>query len=625
MFCIYCGKELPESARFCAFCGKKLGSIPAERKQAAGGVSRQEKAEAEPMEGLTLTAFRQHAPEDEGHREALLSYRKSLPNSWDYNAYVGILLGVGGSKYGDAACMNYAIGQGDNGKNVQKTLAGKGLTSLFEKFKGKNAGGSVLLSDVEDEILAIAPEYRNIRETFHSIIGAGGAARAEEAPKESQEPKAPEKEKPSASNDEFDELFRNAIIFRNVASRQTEAEQGAQNTVEKYRSMKKHREYYTFPAWQPIKDNYGLNPRLSDGALVQERDGYLYYVGTHGVWKLYRLSLHDDKPAEVLASFPCDWHDQFVSNFRLGAEPLFCVSGDRIYLSSRGKVHSISTTGGTVREEGQYPTPVNSPWMVGGRCLLEMPDRGRGKTVIAGGGNMERVFTEAKVSYYAINDSRIIRKSDTDTAVYDIGTGKKCSIKKLYKGLGNHKVLFIDAQKDILYYLEDENVYGKIIGISMDGEIVDEWSAVTQAEFPDGVKWREKFSLSGYSCLSFDGSRRLYKFNCHEKRDGVEQYFWWLYQADRNGTCELLLSFEGFPASAVGSVLLIQTPGAVIFHINTINMFLGSGRLQKEYMLTTSEPRMLKPLFPEDTDEGEFRALREYMRKAGWPITVAGK
>lgn len=120
--------------------------------------------------GITLEAFRQNAPQAVGFRDALLAYRKSLPNSWDYNAYVGILLSVSGSKHGDATCMNYAIGQGDNGNNTRKTLEAKGLMPVFEKYKGKKIDRTIMLSNVEDEIIAIAPEYAQIRQRFHEII-----------------------------------------------------------------------------------------------------------------------------------------------------------------------------------------------------------------------------------------------------------------------------------------------------------------------------------------------------------------------------------------------------------------------------------------------------------------------
>lgn len=119
---------------------------------------------------ISLVEFRQKAPLMTGHREELLAYRKSLPNSWDYNAYVGILLGIGGSKHGDAACMNFAIGQGDNGNNTRKTLEARGLMPVFEKYKGKKLDTSIMLSDVEDEILSIVPEYAQIRQKLYSVM-----------------------------------------------------------------------------------------------------------------------------------------------------------------------------------------------------------------------------------------------------------------------------------------------------------------------------------------------------------------------------------------------------------------------------------------------------------------------
>ncbi len=119
---------------------------------------------------LSLAVFRQNAPSMTGFREQLLSYRKSLPNNWDYNAFVGILLGVGGPKHGDAACINFAIGQGDNGKNTRKTLEAKGLMPVFEKYKGRKIDETILLSDVENEIIAVAPEYAPIRNKLHEIL-----------------------------------------------------------------------------------------------------------------------------------------------------------------------------------------------------------------------------------------------------------------------------------------------------------------------------------------------------------------------------------------------------------------------------------------------------------------------
>jgi ribosomal protein L40E len=123
---------------------------------------------------MTLLEFRENAPEATGYREQLLELRKSLDcvlDKWDYNAYVGILLGVSGPKHGDPACSNYAIGQGDNGNNTKLTLERRGLMPLFQKYKGKQVSPSVTLSEVEDEIVAAVPEYQSIREQFHVITG----------------------------------------------------------------------------------------------------------------------------------------------------------------------------------------------------------------------------------------------------------------------------------------------------------------------------------------------------------------------------------------------------------------------------------------------------------------------
>lgn len=120
--------------------------------------------------GISLVDFRKNAPFKKGYREELLSYRKELPNSWDYNAFVGILLGIGGPKHGDAACLNFAIGQGDNRNNTKKILSEKGLMNVFEKYKGKKIDSSITLIEVENEIISIVPEFEQIRQAFHSII-----------------------------------------------------------------------------------------------------------------------------------------------------------------------------------------------------------------------------------------------------------------------------------------------------------------------------------------------------------------------------------------------------------------------------------------------------------------------
>ncbi len=181
-----CGQQLPAEAKFCFACGQRVetgsyqdaaGSVPETASIQQGDVGSQTESGVQ----LTLMEFREQAASQTGFRKPLLVYRKSLPNNWDYNAFVGILLGVGGPKHGDAACMNFAIGQGDNGNNTKKTLEARGLMSVFEKYRGKKISPSILLSDVEEEIISTAPDYEAIRKTFHEIVfaktgGNGGAA-----------------------------------------------------------------------------------------------------------------------------------------------------------------------------------------------------------------------------------------------------------------------------------------------------------------------------------------------------------------------------------------------------------------------------------------------------------------
>lgn len=117
---------------------------------------------------FTLGQFRELAPRLVGGRDELLEYRKSLPQKWDYNAFVGILLGLHARKVGDVASANFAFGQGDNNKSVDKKFDEHGLWDIFNKYK--KSDGHVKLSQVEDEIIAQVPEYKAIREKFDTVL-----------------------------------------------------------------------------------------------------------------------------------------------------------------------------------------------------------------------------------------------------------------------------------------------------------------------------------------------------------------------------------------------------------------------------------------------------------------------
>ncbi len=118
---------------------------------------------------LTLNEFRTIAPKLVGGREELLAYRKGLPQMWDYNAFVGILLGLHARKSGDIASVNFAFGQGDNNKSVDKRFDENGLWDIFYKYK-KSDDKDILLSEVEDEIVSCAPSYNDIRKKFDEVL-----------------------------------------------------------------------------------------------------------------------------------------------------------------------------------------------------------------------------------------------------------------------------------------------------------------------------------------------------------------------------------------------------------------------------------------------------------------------
>ena len=119
---------------------------------------------------IKLCDFRVNAERFTGARDDLIAYRKSLDEKWDYNAFVGILLSVKGPKHGDIACANFAIGQGDNFKSTETRLTYWGLLDVFEKYRGKKYNHEVTVSEVEDEIIQIAPALSEIREFFDETV-----------------------------------------------------------------------------------------------------------------------------------------------------------------------------------------------------------------------------------------------------------------------------------------------------------------------------------------------------------------------------------------------------------------------------------------------------------------------
>lgn len=119
---------------------------------------------------IKLCDFRVNAERFTGAKDALISYRKSLDEKWDYNAFVGILLSVKGPKHRDIACSNLAIGQGDNFKSTEKRLAYWGLLDIYEKYRGKKYNHEVTVSEVEDEIIQIAPALSEIRVFFDETV-----------------------------------------------------------------------------------------------------------------------------------------------------------------------------------------------------------------------------------------------------------------------------------------------------------------------------------------------------------------------------------------------------------------------------------------------------------------------
>lgn len=119
---------------------------------------------------IKLCDFRINAERFTSARDALISYRKSLDEKWDYNAFVGILLSVKGPKHGDIVCSNFAIGQGDNFKSTGDETDLLGIAGCFRKYREKKYNREVTVCEVEDEIIQTAPALSEIREFFDKTV-----------------------------------------------------------------------------------------------------------------------------------------------------------------------------------------------------------------------------------------------------------------------------------------------------------------------------------------------------------------------------------------------------------------------------------------------------------------------
>lgn len=188
IFCMNCGTKLPAEAKFCFRCGQEVSAAAAaqsqtavaEQKQAAVPHQTMPVANSQPQHShntgstVSLGAFREMVRGNGSKQEEAKAFRKGLAEKWDYNAVAGILIGsrkrhVSGPLH--ELEQNIGIGQGDNKDSVTARLNEKGLEGVFAKYEKNTAAD---LRAVEQEILAIAPEYREIVDFINRSFLSGG-------------------------------------------------------------------------------------------------------------------------------------------------------------------------------------------------------------------------------------------------------------------------------------------------------------------------------------------------------------------------------------------------------------------------------------------------------------------
>ena len=507
---------------------------------------------------MTIGQFRESVKANAQYRELCLAYRNVLGDRWDYNAVAGILIG---SKIRHTSGQlhileqHIGIGQGDNGNHVVLKLHEKGLFSVFLKYEKDT---KTKLTDVQRDIVRIAPEYKEIIE------------------------------------------FINETFCKSM------------NT------SANHSVYYTFPGLRELSYGKALNMTsvVTTQGLIQEQDGFLYYckADDNEQFLIYKSSVSDSKPSELVAKFKrnnwCrldDIHRCKRDIFHLGINPRLCVNNGRLYfarpqgqgrLADNNEILSFNVAEKPIKLRKNFELfdpkmdkTIHNPYIIGNKALVRVfPENGGSSHsiyLIDKAGNNQRIYKSSggSYTYLAINDDKCIFSDSKTKYAYDFATGEKVALSKLYKGIRNRDILFIDAQKDILYYFEKEqDACGKIIGVTQNGEVVDEWQALTDEWFVEMVKHTDC-----YSSFSFDGNLRVYKLT-NRLPDGTMKDS--IYVVDREGKCEERFSYvyPKLEELKLGSVLHIQTPSAVVVHFKDNNRYL-------EYMITTSGEKIVKPLY----------------------------
>ena len=634
MFCMNCGQELPVQAEFCFNCGSKVElmekkiainmpeSVPIQESTPKGNAT----VQGQLM--ISLLEFRQNASQALGFRDALLTYRKSLENSWDYNAFVGILLGVSGPKHGDDACQNYAIGQGDNGNHTRKTLEKKGLMPIFEKYKGKKIDPSIMLSDVENEIVSIVPEYAEIRQKLHEIALNGTGAYSSQIEKvvEKEQNKDVCSKQNVKNGNEKEMISQKQDIFSKKEFEEITLEE---TVAEKYKKLPCHEVYYSFPTVCEISgEMHEVWRKKEFYNLVQEYKGDLFYAeyneNNHTI-TFCRCHMQEGGKIQKLREFHCEEVSYHMTTlFHIGWKVrTFCVYRDRIYYSKyqleedpasfqkKGNaILSMDLNGNDLQIELEMDGKSNTlycTYVLEDKFIFDsghIIDRATGeKTLIKKGG----------VRFLAINEKEIVAiDHNNDIFVYDIASKKRNPIEKVYKGSKEKDIVYIDGQREILYYYEqssfgydkksftggNKKIGGKIIGIAKNGDIVDIWENIDNYGEISKKWWRH-----GYSAFLFNGKNRVYKISDEEV--GEKAYKDSIYEADKNGMLQQIYE-KSYGADENGnsnryqslcSDLHMLTPNYFISHIAENDAGWHDRWSYMEHAFSLNKEKSIIPLF----------------------------
>lgn len=571
MFCANCGCELPDNARFCMACGEKVNSNFVVNKSANDDMTTEKSKNS-----MTLEEFRRLAPYMIGYKAELSAFRKSLENSWDYNAFMGILLGVAGPKHGDASCQNFAIGQGDNGNNTKKTLEQNGLMSLFEKYKGKNADLSVTIGYVEDEIISVVPSYTIIRNKLDSLIGVEHRRIDENAHSNAMDFDAP-----VMSDEEAMAFVRKQLEQKKLNENNAINDNITKKTDSKNQYHKSRISSNSFTTFGAAVTCVGSKVVLGEVVLnhnIIEHKGYVYALICHpdineNTILLVRIRMDDKtgQSAEVLFEFPKPRWSIFGA-CSIGLDRVISILDEKLYYTDSKRIYCSELNGENrkVIYESHDACEINFCIAVknyvifnnGGYslCLYCISD----SSVKKGW----KKKTNDKIKGYTVN-GWINFENDL---LVDVNSGKEIFLKKEYK-YKKLPIIYFDIDSQIAYFYEkneEDYLSSKFVGIDNYGNIKDVWKVPQIGKEVYNKIFNNGGYMSEFDTLCFNGQRMILKTEANAQlklKTSITEY-------SRNGEIIQTKIFSdnlgrNFDMGELNEYFLMYVPG------NNDNYFIG--------------------------------------------------